>query len=161
MDVSGYARLFSEYHDKPELWQTVQALWDTYLGMAPQALKMLSAVTSLEQIQFTLPHRSMLRGTWESEVRQVLSKLHKRVAVEGRYSQVEVFTHPSPLVRLVANDEFIDGVEIFIGDFLARKLGAEDLKWGYKRPEQFQERLERERERDAKGRDEDATTDSE
>lgn len=161
MDVSGYAKLLSEYHKKPELWQPVQTTWDVFLEKTPNALQILSSVVSLEQIHFRIPHRAMVRDNWETQVREELHKLPRRIVVVGHFSQVEAFTHHSPLVRLVANSDAIDGVEIFVGDFLARKPGAECLKWGYKRPQEFQDRLERESKRFDGGADEDEAADPE
>jgi hypothetical protein len=146
MDLSGYARLLSEFHNKPELWQPVQTAWDLYLEKTSSGLQFLSAVVSLENIRFMLPHRGALRTEWEIKINNLLGKLPLRILARGRFSELEAFTHESALVRMFANSGQMDGVEVFVGDFLARKTGSDGLTWGYKRPRDFQRRLEQERE---------------
>lgn len=153
MDLSGYALLLSEYHQKPDLWTTVEQLWRRYLNDS-EAIKRLAAIVSLENIRFQIPHRGIIRSEWSITIHRLLSALPHRGP--QRYFGIKHVEHPSALVRYAARNDSTDGLEIFIGAFLSAYPESAGLDWGFHRPKEFVEGVQRERE--VQGHDEDEET---
>ena len=145
LDLSGYARLFSEYHHNSELWQPIRSLWEKYLHSNNGTLNQLAAIISLGNIPFHLPHRGMLRTNWQIAVQRHIQQTTGGVREDVLFGRRRV-NHSSPLVRYFARSNFTDGVDIIVGDFLFKLPGGELLSWGLGRPQDFQDALEREAE---------------
>jgi len=148
LDLSGYARLFSEYHQDAQLWQPIGSLWEKYVHGNNGALNRLAAIISLGSIPFHLPHRGILRTNWQIAVQR-----HIRQGTGGGEPEDFLFggrkvNHPSALVRYFVRSDFTDGVDIIVGDFFFKVPGGELLSWGQRRPQDFQDALEQDQEGD-------------
>ena len=142
--MSGYARLFSEYHQNAQLWAPVGFLWNKYIQGNNGGLNRPAAIISLGNIPFHLPHRGMLRTNWQIAVQR-----HIRQTTGGGVPEDFLFgrrkiNHPSPLVRYFARSDFTDGVDIIVGDFLFKLPGGELVSWGQQRPQDFQDAIDQE-----------------
>jgi hypothetical protein len=144
--LSGYAVLFAEYHNNPELAEVVKMAWDEHFDNKRSALPGIAAAVQFENYKFRLPHRGIIRSNWSIRVEELLRRLPKKVVVQGRFSEVMSAVHPSPLVRTCANANDADGIEIFVALYLSLRAEATGLDWGFKRPKDFRRRIEREQE---------------
>ncbi len=119
----------------------------------PGVLKLLSAIVAAGEPQMQLPHRGLIRTNWAMRVQRELSKVPRRHAAIGRgtfsgISGREIISHPSPLVRYAAKQQFLSGKDIFAALYLAKLSGGEGLKWGHMQSE-IDESLEYEEEQNA------------
>ena len=154
MELSGYALLLSEYHQKSEIWTPVENVWKVYLDKTPGAIKLLAAIVGLENIRFQIPHRGIIRSQWSISIHQLLATLPTRRT--GWYSATPQIEHPSPLVRYAGQEDWTDGLDVFVGGFLALFPDSKDLDWGFHRPNDFAEGVQREKEHKGIDEDEDA-----
>jgi len=153
MELSGYSMLFAELRGKAEIWAVICAIWEGYIGSRPGVLKLLSAIVAAGEPQMQLPHRGLIRTNWAMRVQRELSKVPRRHAAIGRgtfsgISGREIISHPSPLVRYAAKQQFLSGKDIFAALYLAKLSGGEGLKWGHMQSE-IDESLEYEEEQNA------------
>jgi hypothetical protein len=110
LDVSGYAVLFSEFHAKPALAESVAAAWDEYLNpksSATRPAQIIAAAIHLGNPLGFLPHRGTVRTSWRMAVTRAMRAVPQRPAV-GRAFPLgeEVPVHDSDLVRLFASDRY-------------------------------------------------------
>lgn len=100
-DISGYAYIYAEYHNKPELWNECKAVWDAYLSAMPQQLQLYSIVSKSHQTpDLTITPRENLRSRWHLAMARLLNDL-PRQGTNDFYSQPTV-QHPSELIRRIA-----------------------------------------------------------
>jgi len=140
MELSGYARLFSDYHANPLLWEEVSNEWEAFFNEKGdgEREKMLAAIISVAESGFGIAHRGILRTGWQRIVEQ---KLHD-VPRKERYSQGRVIgsyttvIHESALVRKYADESmgsFYDGIDIFITYCLRTRPCGDELDLGRRR----------------------------
>jgi hypothetical protein len=134
MELSGYAKLMADFHKKSDLWTLIQTKWDNLLDAQPEVLKWLYALVTAGKPRFQLPPRGLIRTNWAIRVNSELSKLPLRSIAVGRSSNRgiimdESVLHDSPLVRYCARRNFFDGIDIFVGIYLARRTGADAFEW--------------------------------
>ena len=155
MDLSGYAFLYSEYHDNPALSEPVISSWNEYLDenkkTPPQATILFLADVSLSETMFELPHRGLLRTRWSQIAFRRLRDLErKRVSGRGEFFDADtIVVHESPLVRIFSREpygSFHDGIDIFLAKYIRRRDDGKDADFGARRRE-LQEQLEREEKR--------------
>jgi hypothetical protein len=141
MDVSGYAKLLSDYHGNDALWREVTNVWDEYLnhtrGQLPTPL--LVAAISLTDGAWELPHRGILRTTWHQKVNRILTNVprHKEYHRSHIGSDTEI-DHKSALIRVFAREPFgsgNDGIDIFATFYRRNLESANGLDLGWKRRE--------------------------
>ena len=159
MSISGYAFLFSDYHDELSLKQPMVQIWDTYLNeeAESQRLQSLAVSVSLSESGIEIEHRSLLRTRWKQVVQKLLSDVEREeipinynlVAISGILAEPETFPkHKSPLVRVLARHPdylFYDGIDIFIAKYVHLREGEEKLDFGWKRRRDLAEQIKREK----------------
>lgn len=138
MDLSGYARLLADFHNKAELWTQVKDVWDEYLDgtQGAQRAALLAAGVSLTEGTFAIPHRGLLRTGWQQRIDRTLNQLPRREIYIGSVLVSDTLVlHPSSLVRLFARDPFMghyDGLDVFIGLYLGKREGVDSTQLGRK-----------------------------
>lgn len=67
LEISGYAKLYSELYQNPVLWQVAQTLWDAYLGAidAHQFIEFLNAMVRYRDTLFMIMPQDNLRINWK------------------------------------------------------------------------------------------------
>ena len=157
MDLSGYAYLFSEYHDTPCLKATVAKVWDEYLDQdsAQVQLQFLAAASSLTESAFEIAYRGINRTKWMQVIERRLSSVERQevnVDYGGLLSDTEtIVVHKSPLVRIFArNDDslFYDGIDIFIAKYVSQREDGKNLDFGRLQHRDIEEAIRREESRD-------------
>jgi hypothetical protein len=152
MDISGYARLLADYHGNTVLWDEVTTSWNNYLAQkhVQSPIQLLTAVVGLTEIAFEIPHRSVLRTTWQQKIEWRLRNVPRHeVYSRGNLGSDTVVDHDSALVRIFAREpygSFHDGIDIFIAFYLRKLEGANDLDFGWKRRD-LEDSIERENRR--------------
>ena len=154
MAISGYAYLFSDYHDNPCLKKTIITEWNDYLTkvFSEQWLRLLVAAVTRTESAFELPHRSMNRSRWKQTMQQRLRDIERREVFsheDGPFAWPEtVVEHKSPLVRMFARNQFgsfYDGIDIFLAKYVRQRDDGKDLHFGRRRDRNFEDAIEREK----------------
>ena len=156
MDLSGYAYLFSEYHDTPCLKATVAKVWDEYLDQdsVQSELQFLAAAISLTESAFEIAHRGINRTKWMQVIERRLSSVERQevdVDYGGLLSDTEtVVIHESPLVRVLARNRELsyDGIDIFLAKYVRQREDGINLDFGGARRRDIEEAIRREENRD-------------
>ena len=138
MDLSGYAYLFSEYHDTPCLKATVAKVWDEHLDQdsVQSELQFLAAAISLTKSAFEIAHRGINRTKWMQVIERRLSSVERQevnVDYGGILSDTEtVVLHESPLVRVLARNRELsyDGIDIFLAKYVCQREDGGNLDFG-------------------------------
>lgn len=153
MDVSGYAKLLSEFHGNNALWKIVTSAWDAYLAKNREQspLQLLAIAIAFTEMAFEIPHRAVLRTTWRQRVEQQMAVVPRHeVFYRGSLSSGIVINHESALIRLFAREpygSFYDGIDVFIAYYLRYVEGGGGLEFGTRRRD-LRESIEREERRD-------------
>lgn len=136
VELSGYAKLMSEYHGKPELWKGCEEIWDGFLKEeTDRRLNWINAVLRYHSVTFGITERMLLRSRWDMAIIDEIRKLPKRHVARGGIVVDDELDHPSRLVR-VFGDGFAgptyDGKDVFIELYLVDKYGSDDRDFGNK-----------------------------
>ncbi len=131
LDVSGYALLLSEFHEKKALWTIVRSTWVRYLAEAGKIGAIVALVSFVESGLGGKPH-DILRTRWQRQVEGKLAHLPRRPVNDDAWylaNETEA-VHSSRLVQVIASRAgalSYDGHDIFVALYLARKPGGEAL----------------------------------
>ncbi len=159
MDISGYARLFADYHGNEVLWSEVTAAWNKYLAQErdQSPIPLLAGAVAFTEAALEIPHRSVLRTTWQQKINRKLGNVPRHeVYRRGSLGSDTIIDHDSALVRIFAEEpygSFHDGIDVFIAFYLRNLEGAKDLDFGWKRRD-LQESIERQSQRRPENGDE-------
>lgn len=149
MDVSGYAKLLSEFHGNNALWEIVTKAWEAYLARNREQspLPLLAIAIALTEGGFEIPHRAVLRTTWQQKIDRVFANVPRHeVFHRGSLSSETVIDHGSALIRVFAQEpygSFHDGIDVFIAYYLRSVEGGGSLDFGARRRD-LRESIERE-----------------
>ncbi len=158
MDISGYAYLFSDLHETPELKNSILTTWNTHFSSETnqQLLPFLAAAVALSEADFEIGHRSTLRIGWKRNIQRLLTNIEREEA--GSETGVPFFlndiytvpVHDSPLVRVFAKFLDIlsyDGIDVFIEKYVRNREDGENLDFGRPQHRDLSEAIRREEER--------------
>lgn len=122
-DISGYAYIYAEYHDKPELWDDCKSVWDTYLANLPQQLQSFAVISDYHQTpRGVITPRATLRSRWQIELGRHLNGLPRQGSSDF-YSRPKV-QHQSGFIRRIApwDDRMpfmhVDAIDVFTVKYL-------------------------------------------
>ncbi|HXV05233.1 MAG TPA: hypothetical protein VFP23_04950, partial [Solirubrobacterales bacterium] len=138
VDLSGYALIYSEFHQDPALWEGCREIWECYLGgeKGEEALRTVAAWIAYENGRLGFSPRAILRQGWKRSLSGALQELPRRPAQRGRFYEQGEVEHPSPLIRhLAPNDDLIgmlhgDAIAVFVALYLAKREGDAELDFG-------------------------------
>ena len=106
-EISGYAKLYSELYQIPELWGTVERLWDIYFEAvdAKQVIQFIAAMSSYRDSVFQIMPQAMLRSNWQISFEHKLREHGIPVFPDNRsYDSVNGRrqpTHTSSVIRVL------------------------------------------------------------
>ncbi len=122
-DISGYAYIYAEYHNKPELWDECKAVWDSYVANLPQQLQSFAVISDYHQTpRGVITPRATLRSRWQMELGRQLNSL-PRQGGNDFYSRPSV-QHQSELIRRIAPWDakmpfmHVDAIDVFTVKYL-------------------------------------------
>ena len=106
-EISGYAKLYAELYQKPEIWSVFEDLWNKYFGAvdAKKVIEFIAGVSAYRDSLLTIMPQATLRTNWqinfEHELREqgipVFPDDRSYDTVNGRRQP----THTSPIVRVL------------------------------------------------------------
>jgi len=129
LTLSGYALVFAELHDEPELWRTAKATWDDYLA-APEGAARMQLVCSVilaKEGVLGMAARDLSR-TWDTQLNAELSKLPRARPAHG--FGMGTVQHASPLIVELGRGAYGYGRTAGLDVFVARYLLAHALAPG-------------------------------
>lgn len=137
IDLSGYAYIYSEYHQNPAIWKTCKDLWDHFLGSV-DTLKMLSYIAGLiyhSKNLLAITPRSLTRTNWEIRLNQSLEKYPRKSKLVLSFHALQILDHPSRLIRVLGGtDNFGFNVhhasDIFIDLYIKSLPDSDGLDFG-------------------------------
>jgi hypothetical protein len=105
IEISGYAKLYSELYGNQSLWEACQGVWERYLSQeeSGQILRIIVSTNAYRKGLFLLMPKGILRTNWEIGFRRKMVEL-------GLVSEEDVLTyrdrpvvdHASKLIRFIA-----------------------------------------------------------
>ena len=101
-------------------------------------LPFLAAAISITDFAFEIAHRSMIRMQWSQQIGNLLRGFPRRaISSPGSFIVSRtVALHKSPLVRVMAGDQFMslyDGIDIFIEELVRKRTDGADIKFSSRR----------------------------
>lgn len=134
-NISGYAYIFAEYHDKPEIWDECKGAWDALLTGTPEQLQSFAVVSSYHQTpRGVITPRDTLRSRWEIALGRLLNSLPRQQSSDV-FSRPPV-EHKSELIRNIApwSDSmphmFVDAIDVFTVKYLITVPTSTPLDFG-------------------------------
>lgn len=134
-DISGYAYILAEFHNKPELWQACQRVWDAYLNGDGQQdrLRLLAGLSSHYQNLFgVLSPRATLRSQRQIRLGRLFETLPRR-DVADPFSDPPI-VHDSAFIRNMAPIRdmimFTDAIDVFTVKYLMPLPAAIGIDFG-------------------------------
>jgi hypothetical protein len=133
-ELTGYALLFSDFHDNSRLWSSIRSTWDSYLGKDPSPLAVIAMLIALNETPGVISARGLAHTNWSTRVGQTLAQLPRHDLWSGGgfgLHRETIALHPSPLVRLMAEGPFFSlhtGTDIFVALYLFKQAGAEQFR---------------------------------
>ena len=151
LSLSGYARLMSDLHKSPALWQVVVENWDDRLNKQEDSSKnaggtprikvpqMLVAMLLDSKMTLTVDAGNTFRFNW---MRKVINELAKIPRSRKAYNEVGLgrfgmfgghdvtINHPSKLVRYCAKSKMLradNGEDIFVLYYLCERSDSESI----------------------------------
>lgn len=137
INLSGYAYIYAEYHNKPEIWNICKGVWDNYLGMKSELprIQLLSALISHHKSQFAIAPRENLRSRWAINLAKMINKIPVKDEGDGFYSGRKL-DHASELISNIAPFDrrmpfmTTHALEVFVAKYLVERTDATGLSFG-------------------------------
>lgn len=106
-EISGYAKLYADLYQNPQLWQVAESAWNTYLsGLAEphSVLEHFAAVANYRGSVFKIMPGATLRSNWQIRFGHKMEELGLQGFPFGRDSLTREATpiHPSALIRVIS-----------------------------------------------------------
>ena len=137
--LSGYAYIFSEFHQQPVLWRSCTDVWNEFLGDAEmyKSLAIMVGLVTVAKRSLMLFVFSNTRNSWKQQLRHILQDL-PLVSLDMGSDRMalprSVRSHPSLCVRTIAPSEdyrsmHYEPEDIFVDMYLAEKLELDKSQW--------------------------------
>lgn len=137
MNLSGYAYIYAEYHNNPDLWNECKRVWDNYLEMESEVprIQLLSALISHHNSQFALAPRENLRSRWAIHLANAINDIPVKDEGDGFNSQRKL-DHTSEFISNIAPFDrhmpfmTTHALEVFVAKYLVERSDATGLSFG-------------------------------
>ena len=138
LELSGYAYLFSKYHNNPALWEHCKEVWREYAngGDAQTQIKSILSIVSTARKEIGFGSRYQTRSVWRQHFMSKLRELDYAVYDDPHGSIVprSICNHPDIVIRTLApkerysldiNDDIAMSVfaELYLYDIVGAKEG--------------------------------------
>jgi len=137
-EISGYAKLYSELYQNPELWNAVERLWNIYFEAvdAKKVIAFIAVMSGYRDSLFTIMPQASLRSNWqisfEHKLREqgipVFPDSESYDSVNGRRTP----SHPSPIIRVLERSGGLrlmaSARDIFFATYLSNLPGAAGIE---------------------------------
>jgi hypothetical protein len=145
-ELSGYAKVFSEFHQEARFWQVCRNEWDQYFqgDHGEQRIRLVATIVAHDRSSYGLTPRVLLRTSWRQQLSRMLSAMSRlsrpvgdRLGVLSTIPyRTEIIDHPSLLIRLLGGTDsshvflMYDGLDVFVDLYLRRLSEARKLDLG-------------------------------
>lgn len=136
LELSGYAKLYSELYQNPELWKVCEEVWTSYLANAnaKNVIGLIAATASFRDGKFMIMPKAILRTNWDIKFRQKLQELNLVTdpSQEFMLSRQRRINHPSALIRIVGkygNILPVESRDIFFATYLRKHEAAQAVEF--------------------------------
>lgn len=137
INLSGYAYIYAEYHNKPDLWNECKFVWDNYLAMKSELprIQLLSILTNHHKRQFAIAPRENLRSRWAIHLGNTLNDLPRKSDNSSFYSQPRV-EHTSEFICNIAPFDSrmpfmtVHALDVFVAKYFLERSDATGLDFG-------------------------------
>jgi len=138
LELSGYAKIYSELYGIPDIWDVCQLKWDKYFESHAQpkdAIKFLIASYEYRRSLFQIFPRDILRTNWKMSLNNKLREINliDDMSSSGYYgvrkSKIE---HKSPLIRAICRGRYephISASEVFIITYLLKRPESKEIEF--------------------------------
>ena len=142
LDLSGYAKLMSDFHRNELIWEIVSGVWTRYLenNEEKNTIHILAALITHSEQRMVLGNRDVFRTTWEMAVERKIKGIHSSAPLpddshDDLPSNKLIDNHESQLVRMYGKNARVirvsnSGISIFSEGFLSKQEGAQGLDFG-------------------------------
>lgn len=142
INLSGYAYIYAEYHNKPEFWNECKRVWDTYLNGQSEIprIQLLALLTAHHKNQFALAPRENLRSRWAIQLATTINAIPVKDEGDGFHSQRKL-DHTSEFVSNIAPFDrhmpfmTTHALEVFVAKYLIKRPDATGLDFGVRQDE--------------------------
>lgn len=138
LEISGYARLYSELYQNPILWKVTQTLWDDYLGAidAHQFIQFLNTMVRYRDNLFMIMPQDNLRTGWkmsfENKLREYGFPIFPDSESYNFLNNRQQPVHESALIRIIimwGGLMIMSSIEeIFFATYLSSHAGASGIE---------------------------------
>lgn len=133
IEISGYAKLYSELYQNPELWNLCKFVWEKYLSQdeSDQIVRLIVSSTAYRKGLLMIMPKGVLRTNWEIAFRSKLLECGLITEDEIlRYrDRSETVDHPSKLIRVIIQRGIlpVHPEDIFFITYLKHHPRARDI----------------------------------
>ena len=137
IELSGYAKIYSELFSSPKVWETCQGRWDDYLSNKEKkdgTIKYIITSYQYKQAQFGLFARDIWKTNWKIKLN---NKLREMNLINSRFrgddyhgKSEERRVHESPFMRTLCRgryEPFITASEIFLLIYFVKQHKINDF----------------------------------
>lgn len=158
MELSGYARIYSELFAIPDIWDICKTTWDKYFESHAQpndAVKFLITLYQYRKGLFQISPRDILRTNWQIGFNNKLREMNLIDDMfSSRYYGVKesITKHKSSLIRAICrgrHEPHISATEVFIITYILKRPKLEGIE--FKDMWELSEAIEREENRSNNG----------
>ncbi len=136
LNLSGYAKIYSELYNEPKLWKDCSSIWDGYFKKQENAKPLLEKLIGLQEYRkskFQIFPRDTLRTNWELMLQHKLREMNVIDDMLGSSSPWRDTDkkHSSALIRALCSGRYIhtSADEVFILTYLLKLPDAVDIKY--------------------------------
>ncbi|HOW36293.1 MAG TPA: hypothetical protein PL155_07760 [Candidatus Omnitrophota bacterium] len=137
IEVSGYAKIYSELFSSPKLWETCQECWNNYLNnkeKKDETIEYIITSYQYKKAQFGLFARDIWKTNWQIKLNRKLQEMNLIDSMfrEDDYPRKpkERLADKSPFIRTLCRgryEPFIRASEIFLLIYFVKQLGVKNF----------------------------------
>jgi len=159
MELSGYAKIYSELFNIPEIWNVCEETWSKYFDSTDNSenrVKYLVKFYEYRKVLFQISQRDILRSNWQTSLN---NKLQEMDLIDDMFSSSRLpweknmkTKHKSPLIRALCRGRYEphgSTAEVFIIIYLLKRPESQGIK--FKDMRDLSKAIEKEQNNDNKG----------
>ena len=166
IELSGYAYIYSEYHQNPVFWRICKDLWDHFLGSIDTERILNQFATEIYHSKhlFVITPRSLNRTNWEIRLNRSLEKFPRKPKLVYSFHALHILEHPSRLIRILGGTDdfalnYYHASDVFISLYLKTLSTSTGLDFGDR--SDLPDALKRWEQNEQEDRDNDAASENE
>lgn len=137
MQLSGYAKIYSELYDIKEMWDMCGSLWDKYFDKNQKKKETVELLIKLQQYRrdrFQLFPRDILRTNWEIHLNKILREMNLIDDMLGSrmpWDKTSI-AHKSPFIRAFCRGRYephVSAAEVFILTYLLKRPESKGISF--------------------------------